>query len=255
MPAVRLGPLIGMVMQATLLTALAAVTGFGVAGLVTGAGFGLGTAIAISYGLHRERIPALRPADWVTLVRATLVGCVAVLTVDSFRAPVPARLLVALTIAALLLDAVDGRIARRTGTTSRFGALFDQETDAFLLVVLSVYVARSLGGWVLAIGALRYAFLAAGWLLPWLRGPLPSSLWGKTIAAVQGVVLLVAAAGVLPRPATVILVTLSLVVLVGSFSHSVIWLWRHRAAPVPPAPVPVAPAPAPVVRWGERVPS
>ena len=44
------------------------------------------------------------------------------------------------------------------------------EVDAFLILVLSVYVARSTGAWVLAIGAARYVFVAAGWLLPWLRG-------------------------------------------------------------------------------------
>ena len=67
--------------------------------------------------------------------------------------------MVALAVPALLvLDAVDGRVARRTGTTSSFGARFDGEADAFLILVLSVYVAARLGSWVLVIGAARYAF-------------------------------------------------------------------------------------------------
>ena len=73
---------------------------------------------------------------------------------------------------ALALDAVDGWVARRTGTVSALGARFDMEVDAFLILVLSGYVAPTLGGWVLAIGLMRYAFVAAGWVLPWLRaGP------------------------------------------------------------------------------------
>ena len=36
------------------------------------------------------------------------------------------------------------------------------EVDAFLLLVLSAYVAQDLGWWVLSIGLLRYAFVAAG---------------------------------------------------------------------------------------------
>ena len=47
---------------------------------------------------------------------------------------------------ALLLDAVDGGVARRTGTVSGFGARFDMEVDAFLILVLSGYVAGRLGG-------------------------------------------------------------------------------------------------------------
>ena len=41
----------------------------------------------------------------------------------------------------------------------------------------------SLGIWVLAIGAARYAFLAAGWLLPWMREPLPPRHWRKVVTA------------------------------------------------------------------------
>ena len=70
--------------------------------------------------------------------------------------------LVGLAVVALVLDGVDGWVARRTGTVSALGARFDMEVDAFLILVLSVYVAGSVGPWVLAIGAARYAFWAAG---------------------------------------------------------------------------------------------
>ena len=119
----------------------------------------------------------------MTLTRATLVGGVTALVADSFGRPAPVPPLVALTAVALVLDAVDGWVARRTGTASALGARFDMEVDAFLILVLSVYVAQSVGAWVLAIGAARYAFVAAGWLLPWLRGPLPPRYWRKVVAA------------------------------------------------------------------------
>ena len=63
------------------------------------------------------------------------------------------------------------------------------EVDAWLILVLSVYVAPMVGGWVLAIGLARYAYVAAGWLLPWLRGPVPPRYWRKVVAAIQGVTL------------------------------------------------------------------
>ena len=81
------------------------------------------------------------------------------------------------------------------------GRALRREVDAFLILVLSVFVARSAGAWVLAIGAARYVFLAAGWPLPWMREPLPARHWRKFVAATQGIILAVAAADVLPPAA------------------------------------------------------
>ena len=137
------------------------------------------------------------PADWVTLTRASIAAVVAAL-VSPARA---GRVAGDASAIALVLDAVDGWVARRTWTTAR-GARFDGEVDAFLILVLSVYVARVAGAWVLAIGLARYVFLAAGWLLPWMRAPLPPRHWRKVVCATQGIVLTVAAADVLPPQLT-----------------------------------------------------
>ena len=184
--------------------------------------------LLLTRALNRSGRAALGQADRVTLLRATLVGGVAALTVDSFARPAPVAVLVVLATVALGLDAVDGRVARRTGTASALGARFDMEVDAFLLLVLSVYAARPLGGWVLAIGAMRYAYVAAGWLLPWLRGSLPPRYWRKVVAATQGVVLVVAAAGVLPRPLSSAVLAVALALLIESFGRDVGWLWHRR---------------------------
>ena len=55
------------------------------------------------------------------------------------------------------------------------------------------------------------------------------------VAAAQGVVLAVAAAGVLPRPLATVAGGGALALLVESFGRDVAWLWRHRpvAAPAP----------------------
>jgi len=80
---------------------------------------------------------------------------------------------------ALVLDGVDGVVARRSGTVSALGARFDMEVDAFLILVLSVYVSRLLGGWVLTIARCGYAFVAASRVLPWMRSALPPRYWRK----------------------------------------------------------------------------
>ena len=202
MRAVQAGPVTGLIAQVLLLAALAGTVGLSGAGWVVGVTCGVITNAALARGLSRYRVDRLGPADWVTLARATLAVGVAALVADSFDQPAPVTLLVTLTVVALALDAVDGWVARRNRTASTFGAHFDGEVDAFLILVLSVYVARSTGAWVLAIGAARYAFLAAGWLLPWMREPLPPRYWRKVVAATQGIVLTIAAADVLPQALT-----------------------------------------------------
>src|SRR4051812_2807199 len=185
--------------QVLLLAVLAGTTGLGAAGWVVGLACAVTMAAALARGLARTRRGWLGPASWVTLARATLAVGVAALAADSFTRGTPVALLVTLAAVALALDLTDGWLARRTRTESALGARFDGEVDAFLILALSVYVAPGLGAWVLAIGAARYAFLAAEWLLPWMRAPLPPRRWRKLVAAMQGVLLTVAAAGVLPR--------------------------------------------------------
>ncbi|PZF94244.1 CDP-alcohol phosphatidyltransferase family protein, partial [Micromonospora deserti] len=230
MATVRTGPLIGLIVQILLLAAVAGPDGLGPAGWLTGAGYGMVVCLALSRGLHRSGAGGLGPADRVTLARAVLVGAVTALVVDAAGRATPVELLVVLTAVALALDAVDGWVARRTGTVSALGARFDMEVDAFLILVLSLHVAPLVGGWVFAIGAMRYAFVAAGWALPWLRRPLPARYWRKVVAAAQGVLLLVAAGGVLPPRWAAVVAAVALALLVESFGRDVRWLWRHRPA-------------------------
>jgi phosphatidylglycerophosphate synthase len=173
--------------------------------------------------IAQVRADRLAPADWVTLGRGALAVAVAWLVTRSFAQPVPVALLVSLAAVALALDAVDGWVARRTRSTAA-GARLDGEVDAFLILALSVYVARSLGPWVLAIGAARYVFLVAGWLAPWMRQALPARFWRKVVAATQGVILTVAAAKVLSPALTTGAVLIAAVLLAESFGRDVWWL-------------------------------
>ncbi len=168
---------------------------------------------------HRLR----RPADAVTLVRAVLAVVVAVIGPTG-----PGLVLVAI---ALCLDWVDGQVARRTRTASAFGARFDMETDAFLIAVLSVYVASAHGWWVLGIGAARYLLWLAERVWPWLRRPVPPRHWRKVVAAVQGVTLAVVAADLVPDPVAEAALVVALALLAESFGRDVWWLRRTRHAP------------------------
>ena len=233
MHAVHAGPLTGLIAQVLLLAALAGTVGLSAGGWVVGLTCGVMMNAALARGLSRYRSDGLGAANWVTLARASLAVGVAALVADSFAHPAPVTLLVSITALALALDFVDGRVARQTSTTATLGAQFDGEVDAFLILVLSVYVARSVGVWVLAIGEARYAFLLAGWALPWMREPLPPRYWRKFVAATQGIVLTVAAANIMPPVVTKGALVVALVLLAESFGRDVQWLRgnRYRAHP------------------------
>jgi phosphatidylglycerophosphate synthase len=236
-PNVRNGPLMGLIAQAVVLAAVAGTVGLGIAGWLAGVAYGVLTCVALTRGLSRSGAHGLGPADRVTLARATLVGGVLAQTVDSFNRPVPVAVLVALAVVALGLDAVDGQVARRTGTVSALGARFDMEVDATLLLVLSVYLTRQFGEWALMSGTMRYAFVLATWLLPWMRTALPPRYWRKVVAATQGVVLVVATANVLPRPLIAAALAASLALLTESFGRDVGWLWQRRLERARPEPI------------------
>jgi phosphatidylglycerophosphate synthase len=194
---------------------------------------GLALAVVVrallARGQARRGLTCLGPADRVTLARAWLTCGVAALTVDGRGGDRVTTPLLVLAGTALALDAVDGRVARRTSTASALGARFDMEVDALLILVLSAYVARATGWWVLAIGVARYAVLAATLVAPWLRAGVAPRQWRKVVAAVQGVVLTVAAGGLLPPGGATSALVVAAALLGLSFLTEVAELWRRRA--------------------------
>src|SRR6516164_2744777 len=231
LPTIRLATTLGMLATAALLGVLSVTAGLGVAGWIVGLATGSAATALLVTARMRSDQPAMFPADWVTLTRALLIAGVAGLVADSFGRPLSVTALVTLSAVALVLDAVDGQVARRTGTATPLGGRIDAETDAFLILLLSIAVSQEYGGWVLAIGAARYALLLAGWLIPWLAAPLPPRYWGKVVAAVTGIVLTVAASGLLDRRVGMIAVAAAMLLLAESFGRAVIWLYRTGAGP------------------------
>ncbi|WOI57292.1 CDP-alcohol phosphatidyltransferase family protein [Palleronia sp. LCG004] len=116
----------------------------------------------------------------------------------------------AVAMLVLLLDGVDGWLARREGVASEFGARFDMEVDAALAAILSLVLLVDGRGGVdlLVLGGARYAFVAASFVLPWLSHPLAPSLRRKTICVLQIGALAVLSAPILPdwsaRPLAVV---------------------------------------------------
>ncbi|MDA0328831.1 MAG: CDP-alcohol phosphatidyltransferase family protein [Gemmatimonadetes bacterium] len=168
--------------------------------------------------------PGLGPANRITLGRAALA--VPVLALALRPEPLGTGALwwvIGLSTVVLVLDIFDGKVARRTGTQTRFGARFDMEVDAAVILTLSAIVWQSdkVGAWVLLIGGMRYLFVAASWIWSALRAELPPSTRRQTVCVVQGVALLVALG--LPDRMAVAVVGASLAALVYSFGVDVRW--------------------------------
>jgi len=174
------------------------------------------------------------PANRVTLLRLALV----LLLAAAIGEPLGERRLLtwgAVGIAALaaLLDAVAGPLARARGLASTFGASFDMETDALLMLVLCVLVVQlgKAGPWVLAAGLMRYAFVAAARLWPWMARALRASRRRQTVCVAQIVGLIVCLGPVVSRPVSNVIAAAGLALLTASFAADTMWLARKRHQP------------------------
>lgn len=229
MVGVRLGLVTGLVSVVVLLAVLDLAPGVGRTGWIVGLVCACVLAGSAARRAGVDRVVRLGPADLVTVTRAVLACGVAALVAESLVTDTEVGgTLVPLAVVALALDFVDGRVARRTGTASAYGARLDGESDAFLILVLSVHVASSAGSWVLAMGVVRYAYAVATWVLPWMQQPLPPRYWRKVVAAFVGSVLVVAASGYAPDPVTYVALVAAGLLLAESFGWDVVWLWRRR---------------------------
>lgn len=187
-------------------------------------------------GLFARWLPSHAPhtrfgaANAVTLGRLALT-CL-MLALIGASSPAAPSLAVSLALLVVALDGVDGWIARRSGLASPFGARFDMETDAVLIMGLAVlaWLSGKAGVWVLAAGLLRYVFVAAGERLTWLQRPLPPSQRRKTACVVQIVTLIASLAPALEYPTSAWIAGGGLVFLCYSFVVDVLWLYRHSSA-------------------------
>ena len=173
---------------------------------------------------------AATAADALTLLRHLGAGALAAAAVLVLGGELAARSwpLAALIATTLATDALDGPVARRTGSAGPIGARIDMEADAALVMVLSVLAATVVGPWALAIGLMRYAFVAASRVRPALREPLDFSQFRRLVGGGQGVALLIALVPFLPVPAAAAVVALALALLVVSFGRDVFRLERAQ---------------------------
>ncbi|MEO0384276.1 MAG: CDP-alcohol phosphatidyltransferase family protein [Pseudomonadota bacterium] len=200
-----------------------------VLGIAAGLCFYLVAAGTASFALLRTYPHAtLGLCNIVTLVRlvivATLVGAL-------LSSAGPSWAVFSLAAIALLLDGVDGWLARRQALASSFGARFDVEVDAAFALVLALHAVfgNSAGLAVVLLGLPYYLFKAASLAFPWLNQPLPERFTRKAICVIQIAVLVALQLPLVAIGALDPLVIVVALALAWSFVHDIRWLWRARS--------------------------
>lgn len=201
----------------------------------------LATFAAIA-GLVASRVAAFHPyrsfgaANSITLARGAAAAILAGIVAEKIVSGLSWRgdeywMVLAIAVPAVVLDGVDGFLARRSGLASAFGARFDMEIDALFLLVLSVGAAASevVGPWVILIGVMRYAFWVAGFAFPWLFQPLPPSLRRKAVCVAEFVLILSALAPI-AHPVAPAFAATALILLAWSFAIDIVWAAQRRGA-------------------------
>lgn len=187
--------------------------------------------VLIRFLPQHQPLPRFGAANTVTLLRAGIAALFAGLIGHPAPAPAWAWIMAALAIIALLLDGLDGWLARRGGMQSPFGARFDMEVDAFFILILATLAWQfdKAGIWVILSGAMRYGFILLGYALPWLNQSLPPRYRRQTVCVIQTVALMLCLTPPLAPPISTALAAVALGLLAWSFTVDVVWLWHRQS--------------------------
>ncbi len=183
-----------------------------------------GGALTLSLATRCLPTSTLGAANHVTLARAGLVALL-IAFIGEIHVGWTA-FIVAATV--LLLDGVDGWLARKLEIASDFGARFDMETDALALLAITglVWQSGKAGPWVLLAGLMRYAFVTATIAVPSLAGPLPPSLRRKAAFVIVAMALIACLAPIVNPPLSVGLALAGLLTLTASFTIDIAYSTR-----------------------------
>ena len=185
-------------------------------------------AVLAGRGLSEYPLDALGAANIVTTTRAALIALLAGSIVQPDVLTTHGWLLFGIAMIAFAMDGIDGFLARRDGTATRYGARFDMEIDALFGAVLSLIIlsAGIAGPLILILGFIRYVFVGASYVLPWLNGSLPESMRRKVVCVVQIAALIALICPIVPPALHLPTTLIGVAALIWSFAVDTLWLKR-----------------------------
>jgi phosphatidylglycerophosphate synthase len=190
--------------------------------LALAAALGLSVLVVAQRGRYTPK-GAFGSANTVTLLR--LIGVLWLAVVGVFA---PASVIAPLALVLMLLDGLDGVLARRFGTASPFGAHFDVEVDALLVMGLGValWQRERFDAWILWPGLLRYLYVLVQAVAPAPEPP-PRSRLGRF--AFGGVFAGLTAAFLDPGELGTVAALGGTLLVTASFAYSFYWAYGKRA--------------------------
>lgn len=215
------------------LVPISSYAGFDIAFTVTAllAFISVGIVVALTWTRQQHHDHRFGPANSVTFLRAVLVCWIAG-AIGQAGSDWASWFIVGIGSIALALDGVDGWVARKYRCASDFGARFDQEIDALLILILSVLAVQfgKAGAWVLLAGLLRYLFIAAAVIVPKLAAPLPPSKRRQTVCVTTVIALILCLAPTIEPDLSNLIAALAVATLALSFAVDTVWLLRSGPA-------------------------
>jgi len=109
--------------------------------------------------LNVQHLKKLKPfAGYANLI--TLFRLLIVIFIGFFHNQLTHNFIFSLALFSVILDGVDGYIARKFNQTTTFGEIFDKETDAFYVLIITsiLYMQGLFGFWLIIIGYFRYFY-------------------------------------------------------------------------------------------------
>ena len=166
------------------------------------------------------------PANWVTSLR--LVGIVLIPWIMDKMCPL---CITAYILGVLAIDGLDGYLARKTGTVSYFGAIYDRESDAFYVWLMSsiLFWTDKAGPWVLLIGILRYLYVLTLIFVKEPEQPEVRTRRAQVIAAILMIGL--GLSFIIPPPYLQLMLGMLLALVLYSFGRSFWIMINHENTP------------------------
>lgn len=130
----------------------------------------------------------------------------------------------------LILDAIDGFLARFLNQVSDFGKKFDLEIDTFLLflLTLSLYKNFNVDLYVFLIPLFRYVFFILQFRFEWLNSSLPESFRRKFICSGVSILLICCHLSDLNKSLIMAAIISSILLITFSFLKDIIWLYMNN---------------------------
>ncbi len=166
-----------------------------------------------------------------TIINIALLSII--LNIESFNIinlnNFPNTLLIIFTIS-IILDAIDGFLARFLNQVSKFGEKFDLEIDTFLLFLLclSLYKNIDIGLYVFLIPLYRYAFFILQFRFKWLQHSLPESFRRKLICSTVTILLIFCHLSFLNKYIIITTIISSILLITFSFLKDIIWFYTKN---------------------------